>query len=117
MVAYEGFATMYMRTCMSKAFLPVNGTCKVEGKKVDLDFHFTGFEFDLPTVPMEAMNDFDFKIRGETGVMTLTVGWSLILRSFTGVGKMEDGSTVLTFTFYTPKSSLRFLPEVPFHDA
>lgn len=108
----EGFATMYMRMPMSLSTLPIQGTCTVNDKKVTLKFPFTGIEFDLPSAPKEGRNDFDFKIRGARGDMTLTIGYVAELNCFTGTGKQEeDDSPVLSFVFFSPDSPMSKLPK------
>ncbi|ESN89926.1 hypothetical protein HELRODRAFT_194765 [Helobdella robusta] len=110
---YEGFATMYMRMPMSSSTLPVQGSCTVEDKRITLKFPFTGIEFDLPSSPKESQNDFDFKIRGARGDMTMTMGYVPELKAYTGVGKQEeDDMPVLTFCFFPPESPLSRLPRI-----
>ena len=107
MTKYEGFATMYMRMPMSTSTLPIQGSCTVEDKRITLKFPFTGIEFDLPSAPQEGRNDFDFKIRGARGDMTMTIGYVQELRAFTGTGKQEEEDTpVLTFTFFPSDSPM-----------
>ncbi|CAD5116904.1 DgyrCDS5747 [Dimorphilus gyrociliatus] len=111
MPTYEGQATMYMRMPMSNSNLPIAGTCTVEDKRVALKFPFTGIEFDLPQSPKENRNDFDFKIRGARGDMTLTIGYISELKCFTGKGVQEEDDTpVLTFTFWPSDSAMKKLP-------
>jgi len=107
----EGFATMYMRMPMSSSTLPIGGTCSVDDKRVSLKFPFTGIEFDLPSKPTEDRNDFDFKIRGARGDMTMTIGYIPDLKAFHGCGKQdEDDTPVLTFVFYPEGSPMNKLP-------
>ena len=104
---------MYMRMPMSTSTLPIQGSCTVEDKRITLKFPFTGIEFDLPTVPQEDRNDFDFKIRGARGDMTMTIGFVKELRCFTGSGKQEeDDSPVLTFCFFPDGSPMSKLPKI-----
>lgn len=111
---YDGFATMYMRMPMSSSTLPVLGSCTVDDKRITLKFPFTGIEFDLPGSPTDSkQNDFDFKIRGARGDMTMTIGYVDELKAYTGVGKQEDDDMpVLTFCFYPPESPLSRLPRL-----
>lgn len=115
---YQGYATMYMRMPMSSSALPIQGTCTVDDKRLTLKFPFTGIEFDLPNPPKENRNDFDFKIRGARGDMTVTIGYVSELACFTGVGRTEetDGldTPVLTFVFYPDSSPMSKLPRI-FH--
>lgn len=61
----------------------------------------------------EDRNDFDFKIRGSRGDMTLTIGYIKELKCFTGKGKLdEDDNAVLTFCFYDDHSPMKHLPKV-----
>lgn len=108
----EGFATMFMRMPMSSAALPVQGTCVVDGKKVKLNFPFTGIEFDLPSEPQKGRNDFDFKIRAATGgTLVITVGYIKDLECFTGEAKQEENdSLALTFNFAGKDSPFSKLP-------
>ena len=109
----EGFATMYMRMPMSTSSLPIQGSCTVEDKRITLKFPFTGIEFDLPTSPKEDRNDFDFKIRGARGDMTMTIGYMKDLQCFVGTGKQdEDENPVLTFCFYPKSSPMSKLPRI-----
>ena len=111
-MVYEGFATMYMRMPMSTSTLPINGTCTVDDKRITLKFPFTGIEFDLPSSPKEGRNDFDFKIRGARGDMTMTIGYIAELKCFTGTGRQEEeDSPVLTFFFFPDDSPMRHLPK------
>ena len=115
MVVYRGFATMYMRTCMSTSFLPVEGKSKVDGCCVQLDFRFTGMEFELPCPPKEDMKGYDFKVLGSTGFMTLTLEWHNDLKCFTGVGVLDkEKHQIVTFNFFTDESPMRLLPNSPF---
>ena len=96
---------------MSKSTLPIQGSCTVDDKRVTLKFPFTGIEFDLPSAPKENRNEFDFKIRGARGDMTLTIGYVADLRCFTGVGRQdEDDTAVLSFVFYDKDSPMSKLP-------
>ena len=111
MTSYEGFATMYMRMPMSTSTLPIQGSCNVEDKRITFKFPFTGIEFDLPTAPQEGCNDFEFKIRGARGDMTMTISYIKELRAFTGNGKQDEEDTpVLTFTFFPSDSPMAKLP-------
>lgn len=102
---------MYMRMPMSSSTLPVQGSCSVDDKRITLKFPFTGIEFDLPATPTQS--DFDFKIRGARGDMTMTIGYLDELRAFTGVGRQDDEDMpVLTFCFYSPGSPLSRLPRI-----
>lgn len=107
----EGFATMYMQMPMSSSSLPIQGACTVDKKRVSLKFPFTGIEFELPSDPKEGRNDFDFKIRGARGDMTMTIGYIEELKCFSGSGRQEeDEKPVLTFVFFPPDSPMRHLP-------
>lgn len=102
---------MYMRMPMSTSTLPIQGECKVDDRRITLKFPFTGIEFDLPSSPKEDRNDFDFKIRGARGDMTMTIGYIKDLKCFTGVGKQEEEENpVLTFCFFTADSPMSKLP-------
>lgn len=112
MAKYEGSATMYMRMPMSTSALPIQGSCTVDDKRITLKFPFTGIEFDLPSSPSEDRNEFDFKIRGARGDMTMTIGFIPELKCFTGIGKQEeDDQPVLTFYFYPSSSPMSRLPK------
>jgi len=98
---------------MSTQALPIQGTCSVDDKRVTLKFPFTGIEFDLPTRPTEGRNEFDFKIRGAKGDMTMTIGYINELNAFTGCGKPdEEDQAVLTFVFYSKDSPMTKLPKM-----
>lgn len=113
MARYDGFATMYMRMPMSTSTLPVQGSCTVDDRRITLKFPFTGIEFDLPGTPKENRNDFDFKIRGARGDMTMTISYVAELKAFTGVGRQdEDDMPVLTFCFFPVESPLSRLPRI-----
>ncbi|KAK2173200.1 hypothetical protein NP493_893g01078 [Ridgeia piscesae] len=110
---YEGYATMYMIMPMSTSTLPIQGECFVDDRKVTLKFPFTGIEFELPTSPKEGRNDFDFKIRGARGDMTLTIGYVEKLRCFTGRAVAdEDDKPALTFVFFPDDSPMSRLPKL-----
>ena len=110
MATYKGFATMYLQMPMCAQPLPVQGTCAVEDKKVVLTFPFSGTEFELPSRPMEGRNDFDFKIRGARGNMTMTIGYIKELRVFTGVGRMDEADDPsLSFVFFSSDSAMNKL--------
>ena len=103
---------MYMRMPMSSSSLPIQGTCNVDDKRVTLKFPFTGIEFELPKAPKSDQNDFDFKIRGARGDMTLTIGYNKDLSCFHGVGRQEeDDSPVISFVFYKESSPMSKLPK------
>ena len=76
-------------------------------------FPFTGIEFELPNSPKEDRNDFDFKIRGARGDMTMTIGYIPNLRCFTGIGRQdEDDTPVLSFCFFPSDSPMKQLPRI-----
>ena len=113
MVLYDGYATMFMRMPMSTQALPIQGSCLVDDKRVTLKFPFTGIEFDLPSKPQEGRNEFDFKIRGARGDMTMTIGYISELKAFTGCGRPdEEDNPVLTFVFYPSDSPMSKLPKL-----
>ena len=98
---------------MSSSTLPIQGTCTVEEKKITLKFPFTGIEFDLPRVPEEGRNEFDFKIVGARGNMTMTIGYINELKAFVGSGTPEDDDKpVLSFNFYPQDSPMARLPRI-----
>jgi len=126
---FDGFATMYMRMPMSTSSLPIQGQCIVDDRRITLKFPFTGIEFELPDPPSTILHrqlerqavgdktpvpDFEFKIRGARGDLTMTIGYVAELRTFTGVGRQEDDSDlpVLSFCFYPPDSALALLPRI-----
>jgi len=113
MMKYDGFATMFMRMPMSTSTLPVQGSCTVEERRITLKFPFTGIEFELPGNPQDCRTEFDFKIRGVRGDMTMTIGYISELKAYTGVGKQEDDDMpVLTFCFFPIDSPLTRLPKL-----
>ena len=109
----NGFVTMYLVTPMSQKTLPVHGDCWVDGCRVTLTFPFTGIEFDLPRISKDYQKDYDFKIKGAHGDITLTMTYNADLKCFTGSGiQDEDGSQVLKFYYCSNESPMSKFPRL-----
>ena len=67
--------------------------------------------FDLPQAPTEQGAEMEFKMSGARGELTLKIGYRQDIQAFFGKG-IQDGLVVMSFVFFRPNSTLRYLKEL-----
>ena len=103
----EGFATMFLRVPTCFMTLPLQGKCRVEGKKARLQFPVTRIEFELPSEPTLAGGDCAFKIMAPRGNLMVTLHYVQDTQCYVGVGRQEqDRAMVLKFYFWKKDSKM-----------
>ena len=107
----KGFVTMYLSMPMTSVTLPIHGECEVKGRHVLLSFPFTGVEFTLPHEPQENQKDYDFKIEGARGGITVSIKYSRDLQCFTGNAK-QDKDGLQAFKFFFSKRPTNTMPSL-----
>ncbi|CAD5125545.1 unnamed protein product [Dimorphilus gyrociliatus] len=111
MSPWTGRAVMRMKMPMGGSNLPLAGTCKVEGKALSMKFTFTTIGFELPKDPSVDKVDFDCKVKGSWGEMTLSVVYNKGLDCFHGKAVQEgEEEPGLSFCFWSEDSPLSTIP-------